>query len=101
MLVKHDKEGYGWLTLKLLRLQKENIFFMADGDGTYDFEEIPNFIKELKNEYDLVFGNRFAGNIDEKAMPFYHKYIGNPILSFIVGLFFLTKIKDSHSGIRA
>jgi glycosyltransferase involved in cell wall biosynthesis len=100
-LVKHDREGYGIAYLEGFKQAKGKYIFMADCDGTYDFNEIPNFLKQLDQGYDLVIGNRFKGNIEKKAMPFSHRYIGNPILSGILRLFFFTKIKDSHSGMRA
>ncbi len=101
ILIKHDKEGYGRAYLEAFKYAKGKYIFMADADGTYDFNEIPNFLNYLKEGYDLVIGNRFAGKIEKKAMPFSHRYIGNPALSFILRLFFGAKIKDSHSGMRA
>ena len=74
---------------------------MADSDGSYDFTEIPNFIKELNAGYELVIGNRFKGKIEKGAMPFSHQHIGNPILSAVLRLFFKTKVHDSHCGMRA
>lgn len=100
-LVKHDKEGYGIAYLEAFKVARGKYFFMADSDGTYDFAEIPNFIKQLKKGNDLILGNRFAGKIEEGAMPPMNRYLGNPILSFILRLFFFTKIKDSHTGMRA
>ncbi len=101
VLIKHNKEGYGRAYLEAFPLARGKYIFMADADGSYDFKEVPNFIKELKNGNDLVIGNRFARNIDKDAMPFLNRYIGNPILSGILRLFFFAKIKDSHSGMRA
>jgi len=74
---------------------------MLDADNTYDFEKIPLFIKELKNGYDMVIGNRLAGKIEEGAMPWANRYIGTPILSILLKLFFGAEIKDSQSGMRA
>jgi len=101
VLVKHDKEGYGMAYLEAFKIAKGKYIFMADADGTYDFGEIPNFIRYLKEGYDLVLGNRFAGEIEKGAMPLQNKYLGNPILSGILRFFFKTKIKDSQSGMRA
>ncbi len=100
-LIKHDKEGYGNAYLEAFPHAKGKYIFMADCDGTYDFNEIPNFLNHLKQGYDLILGNRFSGNIEPDAMSFSHKYIGNPVLSGILRLFFKTEIKDSHSGMRA
>lgn len=101
ILVKHDKEGYGIAYLEAFKIAKGKYIFMADADGTYDFSEIPNFIKQLKKGNDLVLGNRFSGKIEEGAMPTLNRYFGNPILSFILRLFFFTKIKDCQTGMRA
>lgn len=101
ILLKHDKEGYGIAYLEAFKIAKGKYIFMADADGTYDFGEIPTFINQLKNNNDLILGNRFSGKIEKGAMPFKNRYIGNPILSFILRLFFFTKIKDSHTGMRA
>jgi len=101
ILLKHDKEGYGRAYLEAFKIAKGKYIFMADADGTYDFSEIPNFIAELKKGNDLVLGNRFGKKMEKEAMPFLHRYIGNPILSFTLRLFFKTNIRDSHCGMRA
>ena len=85
-LVKHDKEGYGNAYLEAFPRARGKYIFMADCDGTYNFSEIPNFINRLKEGYDLIIGNRFNGKMENRAMPFSHKYIGNPILSFVLRL---------------
>ncbi len=100
ILLKHDKDGYGAAYLEAFKIAKGEHIFMADADGTYDFSEIPSFLKELKN-FDFIIGNRFGGKIESNAMPFLNRYVGNPILSGILRIFFFTKIKDSHSGMRA
>ncbi len=100
ILVKHDKEGYGIAYLEALKFVKGKYIFMADCDGTYDFKEIPNFIYQLKNGYDLAIGNRFSGKMEKGAMTFSHK-LGNPFLSGTLKIFFGVKIKDSHCGMRA
>ena len=100
-LIKHDKEGYGIAYLEGFKHTKGKYLFMADADGSYDFNEIPKFLNQLKNGHDLIIGNRFKGKIEKKAMPFHHRYIGNPILSFILRIFFKTKVHDIHSGMRA
>ena len=101
VLLKHDKEGYGRAYLEAFKIAKGKYIFMADADGTYDFSEIPAFITELKNGNDFVIGNRFGGKMEKGAMPFLHRYAGNPVLSFTLRLFFKTKIKDSQCGMRA
>ncbi|MBR9704727.1 glycosyltransferase family 2 protein [Candidatus Pacearchaeota archaeon] len=100
-LIKHDKIGYGIAYQEGFKEAYGKYIFMADADCTYDFNEIPNFIKYLKEGHDFVIGNRFAYKFEKNIMPWSHKYIGNPILSSILRLFFGTKIKDSHCGMRA
>ncbi|MCK9595836.1 glycosyltransferase family 2 protein [Candidatus Pacearchaeota archaeon] len=100
-LIKHDKEGYGIAYLEAFEKARGRYIFMTDADGTYDFEKIPYFLKYLKEGYDLVMGNRFAGHIEKGAMPLTHRYIGTPLLSSMLRIFFGKNIKDSQSGMRA
>ena len=100
-LVKHDKQGYGIAYLEAFKKAKGKYLFLADCDGTYDFNEIPKFLKAMQKGYDFVIGDRFKGNIEKNAMPWHHKKIGNPILSGTLRLFFKTKVHDIHCGMRA
>ena len=100
-LVNEPELGYGSAYLKGFAEAKGKYIFIADPDGSYDFSEIPNFIAELKKGYDFVLGNRFRGSIEKGAMPWLRRYVGNPILSGILRLFFKTKIHDSQCGMRA
>ncbi len=99
-VVRETERGYGAAYLAGFRAAKGNKIFMADSDGTYDFNEISNFIREL-DENDFVIGNRFKGEIEKGAMPLSHKHIGNPILSGVLRLFFKANIRDAHCGMRA
>lgn len=100
-VVKHDLEGYGRAYLEAFKVAKGKYYFLADADGTYDFKEIPVFLNELKAGFDLVIGNRFLGKMEKGAMSLGHKYFGNPLLSFLLRLFFRVKIYDVHCGMRA
>lgn len=100
-LIEEKEKGYGAAYLKGLETALGEYFFLADSDGTYDFIEIPRFIAELKKGYDLVIGDRFKGKMEKGAMPWPNRYIGNPILSGILRLFFKAKIHDAHCGMRA
>jgi hypothetical protein len=73
---------------------------MADADLTYDFDEIHNFVEKLEAGADLVMGDRMD-NIQPGAMPWLHRYVGNPILSGILNVFFRTGVRDAHCGMRA
>jgi len=99
-LIKETERGYGAAYLKGFSAAKGEYIFMADSDGSYDFSEIPEFIKELEKGYEFVIGDRFKGKIEKGAISFSHKY-GNFILSGILRLFFKTKVYDVHCGMRA
>jgi hypothetical protein len=73
---------------------------MADADLTYDFGDIPRFVEELDGGADLVMGDRMKG-IQPGAMPWLHRYVGNPVLTGILNLFFRTGVRDAHCGMRA
>ncbi len=73
---------------------------MADADLTYDFNEIPSFLHELQDGADMVIGDRMR-NIHPGAMPWHHRYIGNPLLSRLLNLLFHTGVSDAHCGMRA
>ena len=93
--------GYGSAYQKGFENARGAYIFMADSDGTYEFKVIPLFIDSLRSGADLVVGNRFANIIGKESMPWLHKHIGNPFLSFLVKTFFNVKIHDIHSGVRA
>ncbi|MBU1136125.1 MAG: glycosyltransferase family 2 protein [Nanoarchaeota archaeon] len=82
-LILQPKKGYGNAYLSGIESAKGNLLIMGDSDGSYDFSEIPKFLSELKNGNDFVIGNRF-NKIENRAMPFLHRYIGNPILRMML-----------------
>ncbi|MBD3261937.1 MAG: glycosyltransferase, partial [Candidatus Altiarchaeales archaeon] len=100
-LVKHDEEGYGTAYHHGIKQACGRYLFFADPDGTYSFQEIPNFIKQLEEDYDLVLGDRFKGHIIGDAMPPLHRYLGNPLLSALFRLLFNSDLRDVHCGMRA
>jgi hypothetical protein len=73
---------------------------MADADLTYDFNDIPRFVRELDEGADFVVGDRMD-NIQPGAMPWLHRYVGNPVLSGVLNLFYRTGVNDAHCGMRA
>jgi len=101
VLHKHDKSGYGTALLEGLYAAQGKYLFFADPDGSYDFREIPRFLNYLEEGYDFVIGDRFTGKIDAGAMPWSHRYIGNPLLSAIFRAFYRASIRDVHCGMRA
>jgi glycosyltransferase involved in cell wall biosynthesis len=94
-------KGYGNALLHGIRAARGTYVLMADADDSYDLENIGPFLDRLRAGDDLVMGNRFAGGIEDGAMPWLHRHIGNPVLSFIGRLFYKTPVRDFHCGIRA
>lgn len=100
--VVHQKiRGYGAALQAAISATEGEYIIMADADDSYDWSDIEPFIKKLEQGYDFVIGNRFKGKILPKAMPFLHRYIGNPILSAISRLLYNVKVGDFHCGMRA
>lgn len=100
-VVQVPARGYGAAYLGGLSAARGRYLVMADADGTYPFEKVPEFIARLRQGNDLVLGSRFAGRIHPGAMPWLHRYIGNPVLTGILGLFFGQRVTDAHCGMRA
>ncbi len=100
--VAHVKQkGYGAALLGGIAAARGKYVVMGDSDCSYDFGEVPRFLAKLEEGYDLVIGNRFAGGIMPGAMPWHHRYIGNPLLSGIGRLLYRTPCRDWHCGLRA
>ncbi len=99
-VVHETKKGYGNAYHRGFREARGRFIIMGDADNTYDFRKIGLFLQPLRNGYDLVMGSRFQGNIMPGAMPWLHRYIGNPVLSGLLNLFFHAHISDSHCGMR-
>jgi glycosyltransferase involved in cell wall biosynthesis len=100
-IVVHEPErGYGNAYMSGFAAARGQYIVMADADLTYDFEEIPRFVAELDKGADMVIGNRMK-NIHPGAMPWLHRYIGNPLLSGFLNLLFRTGVDDAHCGMRA
>lgn len=101
VVVVEPQRGYGAAYLRGLREARGRYIVMGDSDNSYDFYDIPKFLKSLKAGYDFVMGSRFKGRIRKGAMSWSHRYIGNPILSYMTRLFFHTRLSDIHCGMRA
>ena len=93
--------GYGAALNAGIQAARGKYVLMADADDSYDFAHIPRFLASLRAGSDLVMGNRFRGGIDPGAMPPLHRYLGNPVLSFLGRTLFHAPIGDFHCGIRA
>lgn len=93
--------GYGSAYLKGITEARGKYIVIGDSDNTYDFQELGRFLEPLRQGYDLVMGSRFKGHILPGAMPWSHRYIGNPMLTRILNLLFHAGVSDAHCGIRA
>jgi glycosyltransferase involved in cell wall biosynthesis len=98
-VIHEPRRGYGSAYLAGFAAARGEYIVMLDADLTYPFEEIPAFVERLQNGAELVMGDRMD-NIQPGAMPWLHQYVGNPILSGILNLFFKTGIRDAHCGMR-
>ena len=99
-VVHEPRKGYGSAYLAGFQAARGEYIVMADADLTYDFGEIPRFVSELQDGAELVMGDRMD-NIHPGAMPWLHRYVGNPVLTGTLNLFFRTGVKDAHCGMRA
>jgi glycosyltransferase involved in cell wall biosynthesis len=99
-VIVERRRGYGSAYLAGFAAAHGKYIVMADADLTYDFNEIPRFVEELDKGAEMVIGDRMD-NIHPGAMPWLHQYIGNPILTGLLNLFFRTGISDAHCGMRA
>lgn len=99
-VIKESRRGYGQAYMTGLAAARGEFILMADGDLTYDFDEAPRFLSELQDGADLVVGNRMRG-IEPGAMPWHHRYIGNPLLSGLLNVLYDTGVADAHCGMRA
>jgi glycosyltransferase involved in cell wall biosynthesis len=93
--------GYGAALLGGIEAARGRYIVMGDADDSYDFTRLMPFIERLRDGADMVMGNRFTGGIAPGAMPLLHKYLGNPVLSFLGRLFFKIPVGDFHCGLRA
>jgi glycosyltransferase involved in cell wall biosynthesis len=99
-VVNEPRRGYGSAYMAGFAAARGRYVVMGDADLTYDFREIPRFVEELDGGADLVMGDRMD-NIHPGAMPWLHRYVGNPILTGILNVFFRTGVSDAHCGMRA
>ncbi|MEK6274705.1 MAG: glycosyltransferase family 2 protein [Actinomycetota bacterium] len=100
-VVHEERRGYGSAYLRGLAEAKGDIIVMADADGTYPLDDLQPFIDGIRNGQDMVLGSRFRGRIQRGAMPWSHRWIGNPALTAILNVFFGVKVSDAHCGLRA
>jgi len=99
-VVDVPERGYGAALIAGIAAARGRFVVMGDADDSYDFKHLQPFIDALRSGSQLVMGNRFAGGIRPGAMPPLHRYLGNPVLSFIGRAFFKVPVADFHCGLR-
>lgn len=101
-VVRQEAKGYGNALMKGFDEAEGDYIIMADADDSYDLLDIPRFIKPLHEDgCDMVMGTRLKGKIMPGAMPWHHRWIGNPVLSAVLNVFYRTGISDAHCGMRS
>src|SRR5450759_4346856 len=100
-VVDVSRKGYGSALIGGIDAAQGRFVVIGDADDSYDFEAIAPLIDKLREGYDLVVGNRFLGGIEPGAMPWSHRWVGNPVLTLISRVFFHAPVGDTHCGLRA
>ncbi len=99
-VVQESRAGYGNAVNAGIRAARGRLIILGDGDGEHDLGALAPFWEKLQGGCDFVFGNRFAGGIEDGAMSFLHRYVGSPLLSGLGRLFFRAPVGDFHCGLR-
>ncbi len=94
------ERGYGAALSGGIAAARGRYIVMGDADDSYDFSRLEGFLGELRNGADVVMGNRFKGGIQAGAMPALHRWLGNPLLSYIGRRLFRIQVNDFHCGLR-
>lgn len=102
-LVEVPAKGYGNALMGGISQAQAKFIIMGDGDDSYDFEQIPRFVEQLRQGYDLVQGCRLpsgGGTVLPEAMPFLHRWLGNPLFTWLAQKWFRAPIHDIYCGMR-
>ncbi len=99
-VVDVEVRGYGSALQAGIAASRGRFVVTADSDASYNLGDVPKLLAQLENGYDLVLGNRFLGGIEPGAMPWSHRYIGNPLLTGVGRLLFGSPVGDFHCGLR-
>ena len=100
-LVAVERRGYGAALQAGFHAARGRFLVMGDADGSYDFVEAAPMVAALAGGADICVGSRFRGGIAPGAMPWKNRYIGNPVLTGVLNLFFGAGVGDAHCGLRA
>jgi hypothetical protein len=99
-VIQVPEKGYGAALRAGIEAARGRFVVMGDADDSYEFQDVPRFLERLRAGDELVMGSRFRGIIHPGAMPFLHRFLGNPVLTWILNLFFGAGITDAHCGMR-
>ncbi len=99
-VVDETRRGYGSALMRGAEEARGRFIIMADADDSYDLTDLQRFIDEMRGGAEMVMGSRRRGTIKPGAMPWLHRWIGNPLLTGILNLFFRTGVSDAHCGMR-
>ncbi|HWL65686.1 MAG TPA: glycosyltransferase family 2 protein, partial [Actinomycetota bacterium] len=99
-VIHEPRKGYGSAYLAGLAQARGEYIVMADSDGTYDLTQTKDLIDCLERGNDMVLGSRFRGHIHRGAMPWTHRWIGNPVLTALLNILFGVRVSDAHCGLR-
>jgi len=99
-VVHESRKGYGSALLSGMKTAQGRWLLMGDADNTYDFSDIGPFMEKLREGYDIVIGNRLTDRLEKGAMPWKNRYIGTPLLTTLLHLFYHIQIRDSQCGMR-
>jgi hypothetical protein len=100
-VVEEPRRGYGSAYLAGLEAARGRYVVLSDADDTYDLGSLDEFLRRLGNGADLVMGSRMKGTIEKGAMPWSHRWIGNPVLTGMLNVLFRSGVSDAHCGLRA
>ncbi|HXW99400.1 MAG TPA: glycosyltransferase [Methanomicrobiales archaeon] len=100
-VIHPERPGYGNAYLAAFPEARGKVVVMGDADDTYDFADIPRLIEPIAKGADLVIGSRFRGVITAGSMAPFHRYLGNPLLTWLMNALYHTRFSDTHSGFRA
>jgi glycosyltransferase involved in cell wall biosynthesis len=93
--------GYGSACRRGLAEARGRWLVLGDADGTYDFSALSRFVAPLANGADMVVGNRLNDSMESGAMPWLHRHVGNPFLTWALNSLFVSQIEDAHCGLRS
>ncbi|QWD11279.1 glycosyltransferase family 2 protein [Polynucleobacter paneuropaeus] len=99
-VLRAPKRGLGQAYIDSIPFIRSNFIVMGDCDLTYDFREVEEFVSSYRQGNEFVMGSRFAGKIEEGAMPPLHRYFGTPLTTWVLNRIYRSKFTDIHCGMR-